>query len=208
MTESGGRWAGLTATVILAAGLWFFSFAVPWGNFWLKISLSVTLLAGLAVMDRSIRVRPIRPTWRDVVPGIGCAVLLYLIFWAGQKIFPILFPAATDQIGQIYARSQEIPDWMMVLLALLITGPGEEIYWRGYLQGRFMAHFGDGRGWLMATLLYGAVHIVSLNPMVVAGATVAGAFWGGMYLRFGRLWPVILCHSLWSAAVFWMFPLV
>jgi hypothetical protein len=208
LTGNTKRWGGITATVVLAGILWFVSFAVPWGNFWLKISVSVVLLAGLSFLDRSDRIQPTGPTGRDVVLGVVCAALLYLVFWGGQKIFPILFPAATDQIGKIYARSQEIPDWMMVLLALCVTGPGEEIYWRRYLQGRLMAHFGDGRGWLMATLLYGAVHIVSLNPMVVAGATVAGAFWGGMYLRFGRLWPVILCHALWSGAVFWMFPLV
>jgi len=208
MTHTRTGLTGLVGTVVLAVGLWFFSFAVPWGNFWLKISVSVTILAGLSVGRPWKETHLTRPAWQDLGLGLLCAGCLYLIFQVGHGVSTLLFPGAMDQVGQVYTRSHEVPDWAVACLALFVTGPGEEVYWRGYLQGRLMTRFGKTRGWLAATILYGAVHIGSFNPMLVVGATVAGACWGGMFLRYGRLWPVILCHSLWSAAVFGLFPLV
>ena len=41
---------------------------------------------------------------------------------------------------------------------------------------------------------------------VVGAAAVAGAFWGYLYWRWGRLGPVIISHSLWSAVIFAVAP--
>jgi membrane protease YdiL (CAAX protease family) len=43
--------------------------------------------------------------------------------------------------------------------------------------------------------------------MLVGAAAVAGAFWGAMYARLGRLAPVIVSHALWSAVIFAVFPM-
>jgi membrane protease YdiL (CAAX protease family) len=207
LTDNHIRLAPLATSILLAVGLWFFSFAVSWGNFWLKISASVALLAGLSFSLRPSGERLKGPNRKDLGLGLLSALLLYLIFVIGQRVSTALFPFATHQIAQIYAGGHQTPGWVMACLSLFITGPGEEIYWRGYVQGHLMQRFGQGRGWLMATLLYTCVHVWSFNFMLVAGAALAGAFWGAMYVCFGRLWPVIICHSLWSAAVFWLLPL-
>lgn len=197
----------MVASVGLAILLWFVSFTVPWGNFWLKISASAAILAGLTVMCRPATVRPRRPTWRDLGLGVLSALLLYLLFWVSQRVVTLLVPSAAEQVARIYTQGQPTPGWVMACLSLFVTGPGEEIFWRGYVQGQLMERLGAGAGWLAATLLYTFVHVWSFNPMLVAGAALAGAFWGGLYLRFRGLWPVVLCHSLWSAAVFWFLPL-
>ena len=62
-------------------------------------------------------------------------------------------------------------------MALLI-GPGEEIFWRGYLQRRWQERFGAGRGFLFAAALYAAVHAGSGNVMLVLAAAVCGAVLG------------------------------
>ena len=69
-----------------------------------------------------------------------------------------------------------------------------------------MQRYGDLRGWVIATVLYAAVHISSFNFMLIGAAAVAGAFWGLMYLRWKRLAPVIASHSLWSAFIFAVVP--
>jgi membrane protease YdiL (CAAX protease family) len=43
--------------------------------------------------------------------------------------------------------------------------------------------------------------------MLVGAAAVAGAFWGLLYLRYGRLDTLIVCHSVWSAFIFAVFPI-
>jgi membrane protease YdiL (CAAX protease family) len=43
--------------------------------------------------------------------------------------------------------------------------------------------------------------------MLVGAAAVAGAFWGAIYARTGRLAPVIVSHSLWSTVIFAVLPM-
>lgn len=196
--------SALWGTVALAFCLWAATFALPWGLFWTKITLSAACLAFL-----SLRLNPRRlPRFdrRAVMLGLIGAVLLYILFWAGRHISTALFPFAGRQIGGIYGKGAGTPHWIIFLLLFCVTGPCEEIYWRGFLQQGFMQRYGRGRGWLLATLMYAAVHISSLNFMLVGAAGVAGAFWGAMYWRLGNLVPVIVSHSLWSAVIFTLFP--
>ena len=96
---------------------------------------------------------------------------------------------------------------MIALLLFFVTGPGEELYWRGYLQKNLMVRFGEWQGWLLATAIYSAVHIWSFNFMLIGAAAVAGAFWGAMYWRFKSLTAVIISHSVWSMVIFAVFPM-
>jgi membrane protease YdiL (CAAX protease family) len=196
----------LAALVAAAFVLWFITFYVEAGNFWLKIGVSVFLLASsVLVFKPSLR----RPEWKniDVLWGVGSAAVLYGVFWAGNEVCCLLFSFAPDQVGSIYDKGTGTPSWSIVLLLLLVTGPGEEIFWRGFLQGELAARWGGFRGFVVATALYALVHVSSLNFMLVGAAGVAGGFWGLMYWRLGRLWPLIISHSLWSAYIFAMAPI-
>ncbi len=97
--------------------------------------------------------------------------------------------------------------WVIALLLFFITGPAEEVYWRGYLQKNLMVRFGGWQGWLLAAGIYAAVHIWSFNFMLIGAAFVAGAFWGAMYGYFKNLTPVIISHSVWSMVIFAVFPM-
>lgn len=97
--------------------------------------------------------------------------------------------------------------WVIALLLFFVTGPAEEFYWRGYLQKNLMVRLGPWQGWLLATVIYAAVHIWSFNFMLIAAAFVAGAFWGAMYWYFDNLIPVIISHSVWSMVIFAVFPM-
>ena len=138
--------------------------------------------------------------------GLGCAVLLYLIFWVGKAISTQLLPFAGDQINAIYGKGHGTRLWVVALLLFFVTGPAEEIYWRGFLQHQLMHHFGGWQGWLLCTALYAGLHVWALNFMLIGAAAVAGAFWGAMYWRLGRLAPIIISHSVWSTVIFALSP--
>ena len=59
-----------------------------------------------------------------------------------------------------------------------------------------MQRFGDIRGLAMGTLVYGGVHLFSMNLILILAALVAGAFWGTLYLWKRDLGLVIVSHSL------------
>jgi len=200
------NWKHVAASIVLASALWFFAFYLQWGVFWFKISASALTLALLSlVLQPATHLRPsLSP--RNVCIGLASAVLLYLIFWAGKTVSAAMLPFAADQVGAIYGKGQGTSTWIIVLLLFFVTGPCEEIFWRGYLQRQLMRRFGGLSGWLLATGVYAGVHVWSGNFMLICAAGVAGAFWGAMYWRLSDISPVIISHSIWSTFIFAVLP--
>ena len=197
----------LIGTVLLAALFWFVTFYLTWASFWIKISFSAATLAILSILLQPNRKERIRFDARAVALGLVSAAILYFIFWAGKAVSAVILPYFGGQIGVIYDKGVGTPMWVIALLLFFVTGPSEELYWRGYLQKNLMIRFGQWQGWLLATAIYAAVHIWSFNFMLIGAAAVAGAFWGAMYWRLKNLAPVIISHSVWSAVIFAVFPM-
>jgi uncharacterized protein len=194
-------------SVVLAAGLWFVTFALSGGVFWLKISVSAAVLATLSLVCQPARHLGIAFNGRNIVIGLLSAVVLYLIFLAGKTLSTALLPFAADQIDAVYGKGTGTPRWLIVVLLFFVTGPCEEIYWRGFLQRQLMIRCGETWGWLLATGIYGFVHISSGNFMLTAAALVAGAFWGAIYWRCRNVSPVIVSHAVWSTIIFAVLPM-
>jgi len=197
----------LVATVALAFILWFITFALPFGSFWIKISISAALLAGISFILQPPRREDFPFDAKTVLIGLASAALLYFVFWVGRFISLQLFDFAGSQIGSIYHKGDGTPAWAIMLMLFCITGPAEEIFWRGFLQRQLMGRFGRWIGCVIAVSLYAAVHISSMNFMLIGAAAIAGVFWGLMYAYIGKLTPLILSHSVWSMVIFAVFPM-
>ncbi len=208
MTRETIRMKAVWATIGLATSLWFITFYLSFSNFWIKISVSAAFLAILSVWTQPLHREQLRLDGRVIVQGLLSALALYAIFWIGKNVSTIVFPFASTQIGAIYGKGEGVPRWVVFFLLLLVTGPCEEIYWRGFLQRNLMQRYGEWRGWILATVIYSGVHIWSFNFMLIGAAAVAGAFWGLLYLRWQRLSPVIISHSVWSAFIFAVAPVL
>ena len=189
---------------ILAVVCWAITFGWPVGNFWVKIGLSVVAVSlySLYWQRPKISFQP-----RSFLLGLFSAVLLYFIFFVGNKLAPTILPGAKTQVGGIYSLGAGANKILIFLLLFFITGPGEEIFWRGFLQDRLMKRWGNFSGFLVATALYGGVHIFSGNLILILAAFVAGAFWGVLYLWKRDLLAQITSHSLWSAVIFAVAPI-
>ncbi|MEE8397965.1 MAG: CPBP family intramembrane glutamic endopeptidase [Desulfobacterales bacterium] len=197
----------VAAMALFATGLWFVTFYLTFSTFWIKISLSALSLATLSVWIQPDSLRSLSLHLTTVLLGLVSASALYLIFWTGKLVSTSLFSFAGDQIGSIYAKGQGTPLWVIFLLLFFVTGPSEEIFWRGFLQKQLIERFGGLRGWMLATAIYAGVHIWSFNFMLIGASAVAGAFWGLIYWRTGNLALVIVSHSVWSAVVFALLPI-
>jgi membrane protease YdiL (CAAX protease family) len=197
----------LAGTAWLAFILWFITFYLTWSTFWIKISVSAALLAVLSVVLQSYPNIQIGFNRKAIIIGVISAVLLYGIFYFGKTVSNVLLPFSGEQIEGIYNKRMGTPDWSIALLLFFITGPAEELYWRGYLQKTLMKIFGNLPGWALSTIIYSGVHIWSFNFMLIGAAAVAGAFWGAIYWRYKTLAPVIISHSIWSTAIFTFFPM-
>jgi len=110
-------------------------------------------------------------------------------------------------VDAIYAKGDNTPGWVIGLVLFFITSPAEEIFWRGFLQRRLSRYLGGFGGWVIAAILYAAVHISSLNFMLVGAAGIAGLFWGFLYWRLKTLWPVVISHAVWTCLAFAVAPI-
>ena len=194
-------------TVLLACVLWFVTFYLSWTSFWIKISVSAATLAILSLWIQPHRKDQFRFNKTAILLGLVSAGLLYAIFWLGKTISGTLMPFAATQINGIYQKGMGTHTSIIAALLFFITGPCEEIYWRGFLQKNLATRYGPWQGWLLATVIYAAVHIWSFNLMLIGAAAMAGAFWGAMFWRYNNLAPVIISHSVWSTVIFAVFPM-
>ncbi|MBA7710913.1 hypothetical protein ES703_119863 [subsurface metagenome] len=143
---------------------------------------------------------------RYVVIGVASAVVLYLVFYLGNLVSTRLFAFAESQVAGIYASRAQAAPALIALLLLAWIGPAEEVFWRGFVQRRLGEQVGPVRGYILASLVYGGVHAWAFNFMLLMAALVAGLFWGAMLLRYGSVWPGIISHALWDAAIFVIWP--
>jgi len=189
--------------VALASVCWAITFGWSGGNFWIKIGLSVVVVSLYSLLWQ----RPnISLHFRSFLLGLFSALILYSIFLLGNKLAPIILPGAKTQVGGIYSLGAGANKVFIFLLLFFITGPGEEIFWRGFLQDRLMERWGNFTGYLISTALYAGVHVFSWNLMLVLAALVAGAFWGFLYFWKRDLLVQITSHSFWSAVIFAVAP--
>lgn len=186
---------------------WGLTFGVDVGNFWVKIGCTVVVTAIYAMAWQRPR---LRVSWASIGLGVASAIVLYAIFWIGNAVSAWIIPNAAADVGRIYDLGGDGDSGVLArifLLLLLVTGPGEEIFWRGFLQENLARRFGGVTGFLLATLLYGSIHVFSMNVMLTGAAFVAGGFWGALYLWRRDTVTLIVSHSLWSATIFAIVPI-
>ena len=120
----------------------------------------------------------------DILAGIVLAAVLWGVFWVGDRLSSMMLGFARGQVDMIYGMRDGENPWVLTVLMLLLIGPAEEIFWRGYIQENFSRRWGANAGFVITTLIYALVHISKFNFMLLMAALVAGAFWGLAYRLF------------------------
>ncbi len=201
----------VTLPLLAATVLWFLMFN-PWitmpVDFWTMMTFSGCTLFMMALfIDRSW-FEDIKISWSGFFVGIVLALVLWGIFWVGDKVATWIFPFARPQVDTIYNMKESQSEWIIGLLLLFIIGPAEEIFWRGFIQRNISHQWSVDMSFVVTLLVYGLVHIWKFNFMLVMAALVCGFVWGLAY----RLWPkqlfaLIVSHAVWDTLVFVVWPL-
>lgn len=200
--------AGLAAVLFI---LLFSFYSTGLFDFWWWMSFNILVLCGLGfIMDRKYIARLAadikKSGLKKIILGLLSAFLLYGVFFIGESLAGILPAFAREGIEGVYAFKEGVPVIRMVLLMALIIGPGEEIFWRGYLQQTWQMRLGKTGGWLICTALYTLIHVPSGNVVLVAAALTAGLFWGGLYHLTRSAILVAVSHTAWDILVFILLP--
>lgn len=185
--------------------------SLGWLDFWYLMALSIVFANAISFLTDKILMHRLVADCREeigrkVLLGLASALALYLVFSGGNWVVHSLFPGLASGVQQVYALKQDASGLRIAVLMILIFGPGEEIFWRGYVQHHLMGKFGAKRGFVLAALIYSLVHLASANSMLVLAAAVCGVFWGWLYAWRRSLLVNMLSHTVWDLGVFLVFP--
>lgn len=189
----------------MAVAVWTAAFRGPRSQFWLRMTLGVGGLGAYALAAEPA-LRRERLRGRDVLGGLLSAASLYGIFQAGDRMARRIMPAGDREIAGIYQLRTAAPRPAIATALALAIGPGEELFWRGLVQRGLMRRYGRIQGTLIASSIYGAIHLVSENLTLTGAAATAGLFWGAIYAREERMAPLIISHVAWDIWIFLIAP--
>ena len=197
------------AVALLLWTLMFCPLTAPRFDFWEMMAGSALLLLSLATLFAPAWWERLKFNLQNILFGGVVAVALWCVFWLGDKIASWMFDFARPQVDLIYGIKEGESPWVLSLLLLLLIGPAEELFWRGYVQERMGKKWGLTRGYLIATACYTLVHVPSCNFMLVMASMVCGLAWGFLYRYFpDRFTGIVISHALWDAAVFVWLPIL
>jgi membrane protease YdiL (CAAX protease family) len=187
--------------------IWTAAFRGPRTQFWPRMTLGVGALGLLALLAQP-ELRRERPRWRDPAVGLGSAAALYGIFQVGDRAARLILPAGAREIDAIYQLRTAAPRPLIAVALATAIGPGEELFWRGLVQRNLQPRFGRLGAALVASGIYGGIHVVSENLTLTAAAGVAGLFWSLLYACEQRLPGLIISHVAWDIWIFLIAPTV
>ena len=201
--------------VVLAAFFWFVMFSISldftklihYNYFWYAMSFSTITLTIYSLINQRDKLKELFVfKWKYVWIGIIHAVLLYLLSRFGMWLLVYLFDWAPAQIEAIYQTRNQASPYIVGALLFFLIAPAEEIFWRGFVQQKFIDKYGLKWGTIIAIFLYTFVHIWAFNPLLLLAAMVLGVHWSIMYSKFGTLTPGIISHAVWDCLIFVVFP--
>lgn len=189
--------------IILAHLLLFFTFEDK-SVFWYMLTASMLLLISYAIVKENVddQVSFIKYLFY----GISSGLLLFSVFLAGNGLIDGFHLPFQNDISILYNRFAPSEIWHYIVLILVII-PGEEIFWRGFVQKRISRHLNRTVSIVIAALLYSSVNIYSDFMILPFGAFISGIFWGCLYAWKKSISLVIVSHLVFDLFLFVIMPL-
>lgn len=189
--------------ILIAHLLLFFTFEDK-TVFWYIFTASMLVLISYSIKHEEIEDEA--STFSFFSIGIASGLGLYGLFWLGSSLIDILNLPLTTQISRLYSRFSPEMIWHYLVLVLIIA-PGEEIFWRGFIQKRLNQHFGMKMSIGLSVFLYASAHLYSGEFILVLAAIIAGLTWSILYAWKRSLPLVIVSHIVFDLLLFVFLPL-
>ncbi|ASV66137.1 CPBP family intramembrane glutamic endopeptidase [Cytobacillus kochii] len=194
----------LIVGIVLAHVLMYFTFEDK-SIFWYIFSATMLFLISFAII--SIELDHQETFTQNLLWGTLSGVFLYGIFWLGYTGLSFIGLSITEPVAKLYSYYGAKNIWQYLLLIFLFA-PGEEIFWRGFVQKRVMNYTNGFLAVGISSILFASVQFYSGSWALVLAALIAGLYWGTIYLWKRSIVLLITSHIIFSLLLFVFFPLV
>lgn len=172
--------------------------------FWYMYTFTTLLFIAIAFVQN--RIEDDVQTWEFLVFGIGYGTLTYGIIATGYRLFSIISSEATISVGDFLRDYGPHTIWHYLLLMIIIA-PGEELFWRGFVQQKLKNYMSPFFAVITASLLFGLSLSFSGFWLGVLAACFSGIVWGLLY-EWKRSMPlIIIAHITMTILLFLILPL-
>jgi uncharacterized protein len=188
--------------LIIAHVLIYFSFQDK-AIFWYIFSGSILVLIAYAMFQEEVddELSFIQYLFLGALSGF----ILYFVFWLGIRTLDFLQLPHNRSINNLYKWFAPSLFWQYLAL-VLVAAPGEELFWRGFIQKRLQKNYTPTVSILIASILYASVHIYSGSFLLVLAAFLSGFVWGYLYFLKKSMPLVIVSHIIFDLMVFIILP--
>lgn len=189
--------------LIIAHVLLFFSFQDR-AIFWYIFSGSILVLIAYSTFQEEVDDQVSFSQF--IFLGALSGFLLYFVFGLGISGMKLLGLPLGPPIKNLYIGYAPLLFWQYLAL-VLVAAPGEELFWRGFIQKRLVRYFNPMVSILTASILYASVHIYSGSFLLVLAAFLSGLVWGYLYYLKKSMPLVIVSHIIFDLMIFLILPL-
>jgi len=166
-------------------------------------------LSYLRIRGRSLRSLGVRvPSVREVLIVAGGYATAFVAAIVGAVVVSVTgAPAGENQVSEFASADPTVLLWL-VPASILLIGPGEELLFRGIVQGRLRESFDAVPGVVLASALFAAVHYVALTGgaggrlVTVTVLFFPALVFGTVYELTDNLVVPSLVHGAYNATLF------
>lgn len=133
---------------------------------------------------------------------LGTLPLLVILIWLNKTSWPpmVKIRGFIDEVVKPTLGQLTV---LQLLLLAILAGVAEEYFFRGFLQVWLSGMLGPATGLILASLIFGACHLVT--PFYGIFAAILGLYLGGLMMFTGNLWPPVIIHALYDfVALVWI----
>lgn len=172
--------------------------------FWYFYTFTILFLMSIAFYYAKIEDE--LKTFQYFILGIIFGTLTYILMLVGYKLIDIAPFTSTKSVDAFVTKFGPSTIWHYLLL-LLIIAPGEELFWRGFIQQQLKKYLSPTYAIIVSAALFGFSLIFSGFWYVMLGAFVAGLVFGLLYEWKKSMPLIILAHITMLVLLLLVFPL-
>lgn len=172
--------------------------------FWYMFTGAMLILISYSIFNEKADVRT--SFIKNTLYGILSGIILFIIFWLGNFLIEFFNMPFKKEITGLYKHFSPKSFWHYLTLLLIIV-PGEEIFWRGFIQKRLERKLNIRFAIILSTLLYASVQIYSGYTIHIVAALIGGIFWGFLYSWKKSIRLNVISHIVFDFCLFILFPL-
>jgi len=178
------------------------------------VSIQGVAFGGVALAYLRVRGRPVAsvglrlPSVRDLLIVVGGYAAAFVAAISGAIIISVTgAPAGENQVSEFATADPSVLLWL-VPASFLLIGPGEELLFRGIVQGRLRETFDRVPGVVLASALFAGIHYAALTGgaggrlVTVTVLFFPALVFGSVYELTDNLVVPALVHGAYNATLF------